>query len=262
MVKNKKAMLKILALSIGMTAMLGFSPAADAAVHEVKKGETLYRIAANYKMTVKELKDVNKIKSHIIYPGQRLTVADSSPVYTVKKGDTLYRIAKTHKMSVTELKLQNKLTTNMIYIGQKLTVQDSAKAVFAKQVTLKTQKGYTFTKEEPGKYQLFSAKDGEYFVRIELLDNKAQLDDLKKNATTYLQSTGKVTEIKDVKKMQPFYHDAIMYYNASNAEVSQSIVVKKVNGQLVRFTLHWPQKEIGADITPPFLTQLQTLTIK
>ena len=42
--------------------------------HTVQKGDTLYSIARQYEIPVKELIRVNKIKNNTIYPGQELTL--------------------------------------------------------------------------------------------------------------------------------------------------------------------------------------------
>jgi N-acetylmuramoyl-L-alanine amidase len=42
--------------------------------HVVKKGDTLYGIAAKYKTTVPQLKKVNKIKGDNLQIGQKLTI--------------------------------------------------------------------------------------------------------------------------------------------------------------------------------------------
>ncbi len=251
-------MMKFLTLTIGMTALLGFSNGADAAIHEVKKGETLYRIANEYNMTVTELKEQNNLKSTIIFPGQKLTVKDPVKIHIVKKGDTLYSIARNNEMKVTELKALNNLTSHIIYPGQKLVVSIETKQ---NQLELKTQKGYTFTAEEPNIYQLFSVKYSNFFVRMEVLDQSAKLSDLRKHAETYLKPIGKVTEV-DRKHVQPFYKDSNLYVIASNSKITQSIVVKEVNGVLIRFFFHLPNMEESEDIVPALLKQLDTLTVK
>ncbi|RXI96624.1 LysM peptidoglycan-binding domain-containing protein [Anaerobacillus alkaliphilus] len=258
MLKGKKTVIKMFALTLGMTTLLSFNTGVDAAVHEVKKGETLYRIANEYKMTVAELKEQNNLKSTIIFPGQKLTVKDPVTIHIVKKGDTLYSIARNNQMKVTELKAINQLTSHIIYPGQKLVV---SKESMRDQLELNTQKGYMFTAEEPNTFQLFSTKYSNFFVRMEVLDQSLTLSDLKKHAEMYLKSTGKVTEV-DQKHVQPFYKGAKLYFIASNSKISQSIVVKEVNGVPIRFTLHIPNMEESEDIVPALLKQLETLKVK
>lgn len=304
---NKKNALKMMVVSLGVTAMLGFAHGADAATHEVKKGETLYRIALennmtvnelkqmnnlktntiyvgqkiqvkdaavttyvvkrgdtlakiakDYKLTVTQLKQLNNLKSDLIFPGQKLQLkAETSATYQVKRGDTLFSISKSHNMTVDELKKLNNLKTNIIFPGQQLVVKGTQ--VVAKEIKLTVQDGFQFLKEEPNKYQLFAKKDGSFFVRVELIDSKASMADLKTNATNYLKTIGTVQEVKDVKGLHPFYHGNELYLASSNANVRQSIVIKKINGQLIQFTLHLPDKEESEYYTPNLLKQLQTI---
>ncbi|WP_216827724.1 LysM peptidoglycan-binding domain-containing protein [Alkalihalobacterium elongatum] len=188
MFNMKKNAIKVMALSLGITAMIGFAQSADAATYEVKRGDTLFRIAQENKMTIHELKQVNNLSSNIIFPGQKLQVKDAATsTYLVKRGDTLYSIAKKQKMRVEDLKRLNHLKSNTIFPGQKLVIKgkpitDNSTPTMNKEVKLTVQNGYQFVKEEPGKYQLFSKRDTGFFVRVELVDPTANLADLKQNA--------------------------------------------------------------------------------
>lgn len=135
--------------------LLGFMPdskplqAQDSSVtHTVKKGETLFRIAKQYDVSVDQIKRWNELESNALKPGQLLRIRpggateeapsateketpteetgqeqSSSSYYVVKSGDTLYEIARKHNMSVSQLKALNNLTTNNIRVGQRLLVQ-------------------------------------------------------------------------------------------------------------------------------------------
>lgn len=46
----------------------------DEVYHKVQKGETLYKIATDHGLTVEKLKEMNKLKSNIIQPGDKLKV--------------------------------------------------------------------------------------------------------------------------------------------------------------------------------------------
>jgi len=51
------------------------SPAGQTGVHVVRSGETLYRIAAKYGMSIRELRRLNQLsESQFIFPGQELRV--------------------------------------------------------------------------------------------------------------------------------------------------------------------------------------------
>lgn len=89
----------------------------------VKKGDTLYAIAAKFGLTTDYLKEINDLTSNEIYIGQALKIKQNEEkIYIVKRGDTLYGIATKYKVSVKDLKEVNNLTTNILYIGQELLI--------------------------------------------------------------------------------------------------------------------------------------------
>jgi N-acetylmuramoyl-L-alanine amidase len=76
--------LKKITLAFTLTASLAltaFIPNADAATqHTVKSGETLWKIASKYGVTLNQLKTTNKLSSYTIYPGQRFTIPNTTGV--------------------------------------------------------------------------------------------------------------------------------------------------------------------------------------
>ena len=106
------------------------------ATHKVKQGDTLSGIAQKAKISVAELKRLNKLSGSHLKLGQVLVVSKKTSVPTektasvkmqtlthkVKKGDTLYEIAKKTKTTVAELKRLNKLSGNNLKLGQVLVV--------------------------------------------------------------------------------------------------------------------------------------------
>ena len=90
----------------------------------VKSGDTLYKIANLFGITVDELKKANNLTSNLLSIGQRLFIPKTSTyeTYTVKKGDTLYSIAREFNTTVTALQTLNNLATSVLTIGQKLLI--------------------------------------------------------------------------------------------------------------------------------------------
>lgn len=105
--------------------------------HRVKRGETLYRLAKRYGVSVEELKKLNGIKEvkglrvgqEIRVPvrplglGQVQRQRDGKKVlHVVKHGETLWRIAKNYGVSVEELKRWNNLKQNAIRPNERLLI--------------------------------------------------------------------------------------------------------------------------------------------
>ncbi|WP_088068832.1 LysM peptidoglycan-binding domain-containing protein [Gottfriedia luciferensis] len=179
--------------------------------------------------------------------------------YKIKKGDTLYSIAKKFHTTVAELKKINQLHSDVIYAGKLIYIsKDASYDPFKVNVRLKPKAGYTFDHEEPGRYILQYKKNGNYFARIEILDANSKISDVKKNSINYLLSTGKVTEYPTNQGL-PLYKNAYFFLHAHNKKIQQNIVVKKVDGKLVRFTIHFENKEGSEGITPNLIEMLQSI---
>ena len=91
-------------------------------VYTVVKGDSLYKIANLYGVSVDELKSSNKLSSSVLSIGQQLVIPDSgsSKTYVVKRGDTLYGIARDNNTTVDRLKILNGLVGNTLSVGQVL----------------------------------------------------------------------------------------------------------------------------------------------
>ena len=97
----------------------------DYDIYIVKKGDSLYKIAKNYDITVTKLKEMNNLKSDALQINQELKVPKSKEsyiIYKVKKGDSLYQIAKKNNTTVEEIKKLNNLTSNILSINQELKI--------------------------------------------------------------------------------------------------------------------------------------------
>ena len=108
----------------------GETPAGDAvAVHVVRRGDSLERIARRYGATVAGLRRANGLRSSLIHPGQSLRVpgarpaaADAVTLHVVRRGDTLDRIARLYGATIAALRRANGLRSSLIHPGQSLRI--------------------------------------------------------------------------------------------------------------------------------------------
>ena len=130
-------------------------------VYTVKAGDTLYRIALEYGVTVRQLVAANNIvQPRLIRLGQKIVIptasaaiADSSQPfgmkYTVVSGDTLSEIALRYGVTVDQLVKTNQINDpNLIYIGQMLTLPLSSS--FTQQEILSAGGGYAVGLKKDG----------------------------------------------------------------------------------------------------------------
>ncbi len=130
----KKMLVASLALLLVLIIM---APMAEASVHTIKRGETLWQIARNYQTTVAALAKANNLGNvNVIYAGQKLTLpagktAVAASSYTVRPGDTLWLISQRYNTTVAELQAVNNIARpDHIEAGQviKLTPAQAAGA--------------------------------------------------------------------------------------------------------------------------------------
>ena len=108
-------------------------------IHKVKYGENLSLIAKKYKVPIKDIVSINKIKNpnrikpktilqipvsgYQDYLKESMSTNERKKIYhTVKSGDSLSEIAEMYKTSVKNIKKWNGLRTHVIRIGQKLEI--------------------------------------------------------------------------------------------------------------------------------------------
>lgn len=103
------------------------TPVESYIIYEVKKGDSLWKIANNNNTTVNDLIKLNNLSNLTLQIGDKIkipTSQDEKPtrIYIVKSGDTLWSIAKANGISVNELKSANNLTNNLLSLGQELII--------------------------------------------------------------------------------------------------------------------------------------------
>ncbi len=116
-----------------------FLSAAHAGTHVVRRGESLSRIAAKYKVGIDELMRANKLKSRnrvnagvrLVIPEKKASTASAAlQKHTVRKGETLSEIATKYGTTVNRLTDWNELESpSHIDAGEVLFVSEPPKGV-------------------------------------------------------------------------------------------------------------------------------------
>ncbi|MFV3130066.1 LysM peptidoglycan-binding domain-containing protein [Niveispirillum sp. KHB5.9] len=79
------------------------APAASPNSLFVSRGDTLYKLAQQYNVPVRDLIEANGLVApYVLQPGQRLTLP-TPKVYTVRPGDTLYGLSRQYQVDMAEL---------------------------------------------------------------------------------------------------------------------------------------------------------------
>lgn len=191
--------------------------------HEVKKGETPFRIAKKYGIKVEELLAYNHLDPKALKPGMKLRIPKPQTLsleagllreersekkqeiyYTVKKGGTLFSIARKYGMSVEELKTLNHLKRNSLKIGQKLLVKVESTQGFIEENFSEEKEVENFSEEISTQgYKFHAVKEGETLYRISLMYG-VPLEELKRinNLQSDILFVGQKLKIPQVAKLE------------------------------------------------------------
>ncbi len=139
----KKIAFVFLFCILGLAAA-GYSQAKDTLVengckyvmHDVQKGQTLYGLAKQYRLTVERLVEDNPGTENGIRIGQQLKIyagqAEVVQKHVVSKGESLYKISKMYGVTVAQLTAWNPGLTERLDIGQEIIVRKSVATVAPK----------------------------------------------------------------------------------------------------------------------------------
>ncbi len=130
-----KYRLRILFLVAGMlwlpASVVAQQTEPNVTIHVVQRGETLFRIALSYGVTVDELADLNRLADpgnilvgqRLLVPANNATTAPLPKIHLVQAGETLRSIADLYSLTVEDLATWNTISNpDSIYIGQVLSL--------------------------------------------------------------------------------------------------------------------------------------------
>ncbi|AFS77421.1 peptidoglycan-binding LysM [Gottschalkia acidurici 9a] len=124
-------------LSVGQEICVplgGESTCPNGFFHTVRRGDDFYRIAQQYGLTVRELREANPfVDPYALHVGQRICIPRrerrcpaGSREYEVRRGDTLHKIAINFNVSYNSLVQANPgVNFNNLRVGQKLCIPPS-----------------------------------------------------------------------------------------------------------------------------------------
>ncbi|MFC4637316.1 LysM peptidoglycan-binding domain-containing protein [Deinococcus hohokamensis] len=142
-------------LALLLTAVLTGTALALPASVTVKSGDTLFRIATRYGLSVSQLRALNGLKGDTIRVGQTLRLASAAPKprgstaagrYTVRAGDSLAAIAARAGTSVAALQAANGLRSSVIRPGQVLQVPPPGPARPVRRPTTEVRLIYSYVR--------------------------------------------------------------------------------------------------------------------
>ncbi len=111
----------------GTSTVVAQAGKASARTHDVRRGDSLWKLASRYGTTVDRIKRDNGLRNDRLYVGQRLRINTGIPAgsrtYSVRRGDTVGKIARAHRVSINSVLRANGLSrSSTIYPGQVLII--------------------------------------------------------------------------------------------------------------------------------------------
>ncbi|SMB90456.1 spore germination protein [Desulfonispora thiosulfatigenes DSM 11270] len=93
-------------------------------IHVVKKGDTLWKIAKKYRVSIERIIEINELKKpDQLVVGLALLIPEEKIIHTVRKGETLWLIVNKYGISLQTLIDANKIANpDLIYPGTKLII--------------------------------------------------------------------------------------------------------------------------------------------
>jgi len=94
--------------------------------HQVKAGETLFKISEKYEVSIQQLREWNNLSSNNLSIDQQLVIKkqpeQSGITHTVEPKETLFSISKKYDVTIAEIKSWNNLQSQSLAIGTTLKI--------------------------------------------------------------------------------------------------------------------------------------------
>ena len=165
------------------------APATGGGSYTVQAGDSYWRIANKYGISIEELQRLNGTSSYFLYPGQSLVVPGSASTtsgsassasnstsststssaggnYTVQAGDSYWRIANKYGISISELQRLNGTSDYNLYPGQSLKVPGSGSSSSASASSNGTSTSASTTSAAPVAGGSYTVQAGDSYWRI------------------------------------------------------------------------------------------------
>lgn len=129
---------------VEMPATPGGTDQAAVTIHTVVRGDTLTKISEAYRVSIREIRQANQLKSDIVQLGQQLRIPGAAPQppakpateeksrpaairhHTVVRGDTLTRIARKYAVDPKAIMRANGMKNDIVRLGVKLVIPPAA----------------------------------------------------------------------------------------------------------------------------------------
>ncbi len=126
---------------VGQHLLIPFVQQSENIVHVVSSGDTLWKIADAYKVSIQDIVELNQLDSNqYLYIGQEITIptqeeqvpAEETPkqeqqkIHIVESGESIWKISVKYDVSIQDILDANQLVeSSTIYVGQELIIPET-----------------------------------------------------------------------------------------------------------------------------------------
>ena len=189
-------------------------------IHEVKSGDSLFKISNQYDMNVGKIAPLNGLtKESRLVLGQSIVIPGST--YIVQPGETLWRIAYRHAISTESLRKQNGLKSHLIFPGQKLEIPHPAKT------KIWTGTYFVPRDQKTNSWMLDFYKNtlSGLFIFDYKPDNDGNLDEVKENKANIIAWNNHLTPYATLTNVsEKGYDPDLLHHLLSNGSIRKNLI--------------------------------------